>query len=442
MNAKFQRPRGASDAADGRVGEFRDSDPLGDELLAKAQVAEAIRAAGVRGGEVAGDRDGEPRRNVRPQPRSSAGRGMEESSYANAVRGDRRSDEPRPRAAEPPSPRRQGAGVSHSPRQAAHDRSASITTREKKARRGLASRLIAMRPSGKKSERRRRPPEPDQAEIVDESRGSWRFVDLACSFGLAAGLAYSWIWPRGREVWDQADAFLFRFCNGALSFAGWRKGWAFLNHENADVVGCVLFASLLLYGTWRFGRPIRRCFISIGVLGAVVLGTASITRAVLEFSNGSLCRPSPTVVNEDSLRLTALVPDVVCKDISGACFPSDHCFIVLCILLYLGYQGNERSVKLCLLVALFYTLPRLVSGAHWFTDYAVGSTVLALITTAILMATPLHNSLVNRIDQFGFTVRRRVRSGAGKMASRVTRSAKVPFRPGEPSQRMGTEVGS
>ena len=215
---------------------------------------------------------------------------------------------------------------------------------------------------------------------------------------MATALAGTWIWPPGRAIWNQVDDVLFRFANGALSFAWWRSGWAALNHRWCDIAGIVLFASVLLYAG-RYGRrSLRRSAISIAVLAALVLGLRGATHLVVSHGKPEFKRPSPTLVHDDALRLSALVPEIEAKDESRWSFPGDHGFVVLTLLLYLGYRGPDRAVHLATLLALVFTVPRLVSGAHWFSDIAVGSAVMALVTTGILMATPLHDWAVNRLD--------------------------------------------
>ncbi len=244
---------------------------------------------------------------------------------------------------------------------------------------------------------------------------SWRIMDLAFSLALAALLVGSWIWGPSRGVWDEIDYTVFRAANGVLSFSWWQRAWAYANHRNFDNIGVVLFAGLLLYVVVHFGSNVRRNLISVGLLAVLIIGMKTATSGIIAVADSRLDRQSPTLVHEDALRLSQLVPDVKAKDASQWSFPGDHAFVVLSILIYLGYCGDVISVRICTWMALLWTLPRLIGGSHWFSDIAVGSTAMALTSTGLLMATPLHDWLVNRIDKWTDRVKRRL------TASRLTR---------------------
>jgi membrane-associated phospholipid phosphatase len=253
---------------------------------------------------------------------------------------------------------------------------------------------------------------------VPAPRG-WRWIDLSLSLGLAGLLAWSWLWPRSRSIWDQVDATVFRLLNGALAFTWWQKGWAYLNHDYADWIAIALYGILFFYAG-RYGkRSLRRSAISLAVLAVVVIGLRSGTHLAVTLGDGALSRPSPTLANPDALRLSELVPDVTAKDYSHCCFPSDHGFVVLAIVLYLGYWGPDRAVWMAVLLALAFVVPRMVAGAHWFTDIAIGSAVMALAATSLLMATPLHDWAVSTIDRRGATLGRRTTKQATQAAAAV-----------------------
>lgn len=251
------------------------------------------------------------------------------------------------------------------------------------------------------------PPRPPDAAshsafqpFVREARPrSWRWTDLCVSLAMAGGLAASWLWPPGRALWNQIDETMFRLANNALSFEWWQSGWAVLNHRWCDLAGIGLFGALVLYAGMSGGRSLRRSAISFALLALAVMTLSGATHVLLTKGKPELQRPSPTLVHADALRLGELVPSIEAKDSSPWSFPSDHGFIVLTVVLYLGYRGPDLAVKLGTVLALAYTIPRLVAGAHWFSDLAVGSVVLALVATSVLMATPLHDWFVDRVDR-------------------------------------------
>jgi membrane-associated phospholipid phosphatase len=271
--------------------------------------------------------------------------------------------------------------------------------------------------------------------------GGWRWFDLLLSLGLASLLTWSWLWPRGRSIWNQVDATMFRFFNGALAIEWWRKGWAYLNHDYCDWVGLVLFTGLLAYAA-RYGkRSLRRSVISVALLAIMVIGVRGGSQLAMKLSQGGLGRPSPTLANADAWRLNSLVPDVVSKDASAWCFPSDHGFVVLAILLYLGYRGPDRAVHVGLVLAAVFVVPRWVAGAHWFTDVAIGSAVMALLGTSLLMATPLHEWAVSQIERRSSSLGRKTGSRAAA-PSGLTPAVPRPSTPGVETPHLGAQAGS
>ena len=59
------------------------------------------------------------------------------------------------------------------------------------------------------------------------------------------------------------------------------------------------------------------------------------------------------------------------------------------------FVRNFWSLAAALLV-VFFSLPRLIAGAHWLSDILVGGVSIALVTLAFGLYTPL----LNRINRF------------------------------------------
>jgi len=101
-------------------------------------------------------------------------------------------------------------------------------------------------------------------------------------------------------------------------------------------------------------------------------------------------RASPTLTLDAPLRLSALVPSIAAKDASPYCFPSDHAFVLLTVMSLFWFLGRRSAAIAATIIAIVFTLPRMVSGAHWATDTLVGGAVMTLVAVGWLFATPLH----------------------------------------------------
>ena len=250
---------------------------------------------------------------------------------------------------------------------------------------------------------------------------AWRWGDLIFSLCLAGALVGSWLWPRGRVVWDQVDETIYGFGNALVGFEPIQNALAMLNHRHFDMVGIALYALVLVYATVAGKRCWRRSVISASLLALLLLSVKGVYSLGLHQFEERFERASPTVVHADALRISELKPEIPCKDASCWCFPSDHAFFALGILIYLGYRGPDLAVWLSTVLALLYILPRLVVGAHWFSDVAVGSAAYALAGTSLLMATPLHQWGVNLLD---WKHRQKPEATAQRLARRARRRMK------------------
>ena len=84
-----------------------------------------------------------------------------------------------------------------------------------------------------------------------------------------------------------------------------------------------------------------------------------------------------------------LVPELHPKDHSYTSFPADHATVFALVGMFL-FHFIWKSRR-WILVALFilFILPRMVAGAHWLTDIAIGAGTIIMAAMSIAMHTPL-----------------------------------------------------
>lgn len=236
-----------------------------------------------------------------------------------------------------------------------------------------------------------------QPVVVAVPRPKWRWIPFLISHLLAIGLAATWLWPDTRRIWDLYDAGMFRMLNATL-MAGdwWATAMAHANTRRYDIAAAVFIGGLLL---WNIRFYEKRCifsgWFSLGVFVSTVVLVKMLVCGTIVHDAFGYHRASPTNVVESCHRISQIAPQVAAKDSSPWSFPGDHGFVLFSVALYLVYRGNGRQETLAWLFVLLFGLPRMVVGAHWATDIVVGSAVVALLLTAWLMATPLHDKLVN-----------------------------------------------
>ena len=229
---------------------------------------------------------------------------------------------------------------------------------------------------------------------------SWNFRKFFALHCVALFLLLSllWITPL-RHLWQELDIALFRALNGYIKGRPLQQVfWATANIKITDLFGA--FYLLFLYLTFIFEekglerkKRIAALFFTIIWFEISILTCKQVLTPICEYYK--LSRHSPTVDLHDFISLSNVLPWLKVKDSSYFCFPADHgAIIIQWCLFFTFFAGRSRGI-IAFLFALFLLLPRLISGAHWFSDLAVGSVSICLIAYAWATATPLFAHIQN-----------------------------------------------
>jgi len=233
----------------------------------------------------------------------------------------------------------------------------------------------------------------------------WRWRAFTVSHVVAALLIASWVMPPFMGMWASLDDLVFRSFNGSLENSRQLQiFWAAANHRSVDLISGTLMTLLILW--WLRSEPRSVQYWRGAMLGAVAIPVILapflahwVLEQVFHFE-----RPSPTLVYEEALRLTRLVPDLATKDASRYSFPGDHAFVLFSILIFFVYFRALVPAVISAAFAVIFMLPRLVAGAHWLTDNIMGGAVPALVITAWVLATPagyrMGKALLPLVDWF------------------------------------------
>jgi membrane-associated phospholipid phosphatase len=224
-----------------------------------------------------------------------------------------------------------------------------------------------------------------------DSRMHWRPFIL---YHLAALLLVaSWLFPPFQKHWDNIDEQVFYFLNSSLSGKPFVQiFWALANVKLTDLFGALFMTTFFLFyildarGKERLERIAQFFFVLIWFeIG--ILFTKQVLNIVIHYM--SFIRQSPTLVLDNPIMLSASVPWLKVKDIAQSSFPGDHAEIVLQWTAFIYFFCNWRYGTMASIGALFFILPRLIAGAHWFSDAAVGSTAVIFCVLAWATCTPL-----------------------------------------------------
>ncbi len=219
------------------------------------------------------------------------------------------------------------------------------------------------------------------------------FIKILVLNILGTALLLSWYLPENHGFWFAIDKDIFYFFNNLLTT---NKAYmylvAFTNLRFFDVVA-FLFMLLIFYGIYRRmdaeGRRYMFCMGLTMLISAIV---------VKQFDNSlAVNRASPTGFFSDVNRVSIL-SGWPAKDKSASSFPGDHGMMLLIFSSFmLRYFGRKPFLQ-SLLVFIVFSLPRIMGGAHWFTDLAVGAVSVILIVMSWILLTPFSDKIIKWLE--------------------------------------------
>ena len=242
-------------------------------------------------------------------------------------------------------------------------------------------------------------------------------------------LFFSWIFPPTATLWQEFDIAIFRFLNGSLENRPLTQVfWALANVKITDLFGAIFMAAFSLIYVFEKGKETAKHrlaqFFYLCIWGEIGILTLKEVIFPLLVSVNFL-RESPSLIFNDTIRLSGIVSWLKIKDHSYWSFPGDHAFIALQWAGFITYFCGWRHGILAYLSSIFFILPRLIAGAHWMTDALIGSFSLALILLAWGAATPLYAFSMKYLEQFSAFLFRCISTLYSKLG--VTRVKKPSF---------------
>jgi len=215
----------------------------------------------------------------------------------------------------------------------------------------------------------------------------------------AAGLALflSWYLPVNHGIWFGLDAAIFHFFNHQLVESNaflWLGG--ITNNRAFD--GCSLLAmgGLMLWFWLKEDKTGRR---RILIIGLVMLLTAVIINQLAQ-AFYPVKRASPTLFFDHIHRVSELLDFIPTKDASKDSFPGDHGMMLLIFSAIMFRYFGRAAGFIALIIFVVFAFPRVMIGAHWFTDIAVGSLSAVLIGLPWFLLTPLSDKLISLFDHY------------------------------------------
>lgn len=207
---------------------------------------------------------------------------------------------------------------------------------------------------------------------------------------LGIGLFLSWYLLPQHGFWFTLDkAIFYSFNDRLVEHHGFALLVAVTNFRGFDLVSLLAMGLLYLY-YWRRETPQgRRRLLAIGItmlLSAVVLNQLGHLLPVQH--------ASPSLYFENTHRVSELT-GIPAKDASRDSFPGDHGMMLMIFACFMGRYFGLRPFLAGMVILVIFSLPRVMAGAHWFTDIAVGSLSVVLVGLSWWLLTPASDRLVN-----------------------------------------------
>lgn len=208
----------------------------------------------------------------------------------------------------------------------------------------------------------------------------------------AAGVALflCWFLPENHGVWFNVDSAIFHFFNQGLDDSRVYQ-WFLAITNNRAFDGCSLLAmGCLMLSFWlKENLPGRRRII---IIGLVMLLAAVIINQLAQHLM-PVKRASPTLFFPDVHRVSDYL-HVSTKDASRDSFPGDHGMMLLIFATFMWRYFGGKAFTIALAIFVIFAFPRVMIGAHWFTDIAVGSLTAVLIGIPWVLMTPLSDKAI------------------------------------------------
>ncbi|HHL2499514.1 TPA: phosphatase PAP2 family protein [Yersinia enterocolitica] len=211
---------------------------------------------------------------------------------------------------------------------------------------------------------------------------------------LGIALFLSWYIPANHGFWFKIDSVVFFYFNQhLLSSPPFLRLVAITNNRAFDVISLICMGLLYLYFYMKETTAGRRRLI---VTGFVMLLTAVILNQLGHLLPVS--HPSPTLTFENINRVSELT-GIPTKDASSDSFPGDHGMMLMIFACFMLRYFSRSAFAIALLIVVLFSMPRIMIGAHWFTDIAVGSLSIVLVGMSWVLMTPLSDKIIDVINR-------------------------------------------
>lgn len=225
------------------------------------------------------------------------------------------------------------------------------------------------------------------------SESQWKIKSLILVNIFSIALFTTWLYEPMSSFWYDLDSSLFWSFNNSLMWGDtWQFIWGVANNRAFDVVAVVaVVIPFFYYGYKKEDWKLSHTFAILIMIAFVSVFSLLVGKEI------PIERPSPTIHFADSAKITQLV-SFSTKDSSSDSFPGDHGISLIIFAGFAFFYLSKSYGFLVSILAIVFTFPRVMVGAHWVSDELVGAVSLAFMVLSLLFYTPLHNIILTKIE--------------------------------------------
>ena len=203
---------------------------------------------------------------------------------------------------------------------------------------------------------------------------------------------------RSTSFFKEIDVFLAYFFNNIIKFnPSIHDACAYLNSKMGnwiyDGLMAIFILPYILFG--KKEKWLERFITALLIIALSLLCYFVFNRFItrqLHFKSFS-----PSGVLPDLFRLSSVISWTKVKEFSSISYPSDHGSTIFMFILSTYYLMGPRIGALSIAASIPFILPRLLVGAHWSSDFLLGSLPLAIFNLTWFFYTPVYKTLLQTI---------------------------------------------
>ncbi|WP_074012602.1 phosphatase PAP2 family protein [Candidatus Sodalis sp. SoCistrobi] len=197
---------------------------------------------------------------------------------------------------------------------------------------------------------------------------------------LGVALFISWYLPAHHGIWFTLDSHIYHAVNHqAVRHPLFADLLAITNNRVFDLCSLLAMGTLYLHYFLHADAAGRHRMLAIAlamIITALVLNQLGHLGHLVPVSHVSPSRYFKATPGGVSIAELTRIPT---KEFSGDSFPGDHGMLLMIFAAFMLHYFGRRAFLQAVLIVLFFSTPRILIGAHWFTDVAVGSLSIVLV---------------------------------------------------------------